>query len=447
VKADLPNHMNDYQGIRKLLKSYTYPAMINMVVLALYNIVDRIFIGQGAGSLAICGLALTLPYVSLLGTVGTLTGVGVAIRIPTAISLGNLRLACKILGNAVILNLILSGILIILSFSYLDNILSAFGGSEQTIPYARNYLNILIPGSLLTNLNFTFSNAIRTSGFSRKSMTITLTGVIGNIILDPIFIFGFNMGIEGAAIATVLSMSVSSILIAIHFFTRSTPLKLSLTCFKPQLLILLSIIGIGMAAFIMNITTGMVNIIMNRYLVNYGGDYAIGAYGIISCYSILIAMLLMGTCQGMQPLLNYNYATGHTHFVKYTLKTAIQIGSYLACTGFLAGEIGAPWLVKAFTNDAELLKISTQGLRLTFIAMPLTGLQVIVTSYFQSIRQAPKAITMNISRQFIFLIPALGLFSHQWGLTGIWLAIPFADLMATLIAIFFLYRNRLVSSL
>lgn len=169
-----------------------------------------------------------------------------------------------------------------------------------------------------------------------------LTGVIGNIILDPIFIFGFNMGIEGAAIATVLSMSVSSILIAIHFFTRSTPLKLSLTCFKPQLLILLSIIGIGMAAFIMNITTGMVNIIMNRYLVNYGGDYAIGAYGIISCYSILIAMLLMGTCQGMQPLLNYNYATGHTHFVKYTLKTAIQIGSYLACTGFLAGEIGAP---------------------------------------------------------------------------------------------------------
>lgn len=140
MKADLPNHMNDYQGIRKLLKSYTYPAMINMVVLALYNIVDRIFIGQGAGSLAICGLALTLPYVSLLGTVGTLTGVGVAIRIPTAISLGNLRLACKILGNAVILNLILSGILIILSFSYLDNILSAFGGSEQTIPYARNYL-------------------------------------------------------------------------------------------------------------------------------------------------------------------------------------------------------------------------------------------------------------------------------------------------------------------
>ncbi len=298
MKADLPNHMNDYQGIRKLLKSYTYPAMINMVVLALYNIVDRIFIGQGAGSLAICGLALTLPYVSLLGTVGTLTGVGVAIRIPTAISLGNLRLACKILGNAVILNLILSGILIILSFSYLDNILSAFGGSEQTIPYARNYLNILIPGSLLTNLNFTFSNAIRTSGFSRKSMTITLTGVIGNIILDPIFIFGFNMGIEGAAIATVLSMSVSSILIAIHFFTRSTPLKLSLTCFKPQLLILLSIIGIGMAAFIMNITTGMVNIIMNRYLVNYGGDYAIGAYGIISCYSILIAMLLMGPAKG-----------------------------------------------------------------------------------------------------------------------------------------------------
>lgn len=441
-----PNHINDEQGIRKLLKSYAYPAMLNMVVLALYNIVDRIFIGQGAGPLAICGLALTLPFVSLLGTIGTLTGAGAAARISNAVSLKNNRLACNILGNAALLALILSSVLIMLSFGYLDIILSAFGGSAQTIPYARDYLNILIPGSLLTNLNFTFSNAIRISGFPRKSMTITLIGVIINIILDPVFIFGFNLGIEGAAIATVLSMAVTSVLLAFHFRSVSTPLKLNLACCKPQLLILIHIIGTGMAAFIMNITTGMVNIIMNRYLVNYGGDYAIGAYGIISCYSILTAMLLMGICQGMQPLLNYNYATGRTHFVQYTLHTAIRIGSFWACGIFLLGEIGAPWLVQAFTNDPELLKISEQGLRLTFITMPLIGIQVIVTSYFQSIRQAPKAITMNISRQFVFLIPALGLFSRQWGLTGIWLAIPFADLMATLIALFFLYRNRLTVS-
>lgn len=436
-----PNHIDDLQGIRKLFKSYAYPAMLNMVVMALYNIVDRIFIGQGAGPLAICGLALTLPCVSLLGTIGTLAGVGGATRISTAISLNNPRLACKILGNAVFLNLILSIGLILYSLCNLDLILRAFGGSEQTIPYAHSYLAILIPGSLLTNLNFTFSNAIRASGFPRKSMIITLTGVIANIILDPIFIFGFNLGIRGAAYATVLSMCISSILIGLHFIGKPNTLKLSFGCFKPQLLILVSIIGIGMAAFIMNITTGMVNIIMNRYLENYGGDYAIGAYGIISSYSILISMLLMGICQGMQPLINYNYATGRTHLVRHTLKTAIHTGSLIAFVGFIISETCAPWLVQAFTNNSELLRTSELGLRLTFLAMPLIGLQVIVTSYFQSIRQAPKAIIMNISRQFVFLIPALGLFSRQWGLIGIWLAIPFADIMATLIALYFLRRK------
>lgn len=416
--------------------------MINMIVMALYNIVDRVFIGQGAGPLAICGLALTLPCVSLMGTVGTLTGVGGAARISTAIALKNQRLACNILGNALFLNLVLSAVLIIFSLCYLDDILLAFGGSEQTIPYARDYLTIVIPGSLLTNLNFTFCNAIRASGYSRKSMMIILTGVIANLLLDPVFIFGFHLGIQGAAIATVLSVCISSALVLLHFGGKRNTLRLSSSCLKPQLFVLISIIGIGMAPFIMNITTGMVNIIMNRYLENYGGDFAIGAYGIISSYSIVISMLLMGICQGMQPILSYHYATGRKALMHYTLRRAILTGSLIACSGFVAGELLAPWMVKAFTWDPELLRISEEGLHLTFLAMPLLGLQIITTSYFQSIRQAPKAIIMNMSRQFIFLIPALGLFSRQWGLTGIWLAIPFADLMATGIALLFLRRVK-----
>lgn len=436
-----PNHINDTQGARKLLKRYAYPAMINMVVPTLYNIIDRIFIGQGAGAMAICGLALTLPYVSLLGTVGTLTGVGSASRISTAISSGNPQLAGKILGNALFLNIVLSAVLIFLSFIYLDPILLAFGGSEQTIPYARSYLQILIPGSLLANLNFTLFNAMRTSGYSRKAMTITFIGLIINIILDPILIFGFKLGIEGAAIATVISLFICFFLIIVHFFRQPETFWLTPSCFRPHPLILLSIIGIGMAAFIMNITTGMVNIIMNRYLVHNGGDYAIGAYGIISCYSILVSTLLMGICQGMHPLLSYHYATGHTHLMKYVLKNAIRLGSLITCIGFLIGEIGADELVKVFTNDSTLQEISATGLQLSFLAMPLVGLQIIVTSYFQSIRQAPKAIVMNISRQFVFLIPALSFFSHRWQLTGIWLAIPATDLMATGIALFFLLSS------
>lgn len=435
-------HTQEHQSIHKLFRSYAFPAMLNMVVMALYNIVDRIFIGQGAGAMAICGLALTLPCVSLLGTIGTLTGVGAVGRMATAISLGNNRLACRILGNATTLNLILSGIVILLAWSFLDPILLAFGGSEQTVPYAHKYLTVLIPGSLLTNLNFTFCNGIRAAGFPRKSMMIILTGVVVNIILDPIFIFGFKMGIEGAAIATVLSMCVSSVMILFFFNGRSNTLRLTPDCFKPQLLLLVSIIGVGMAAFIMNITTGMVNIIMNRYLENYGGDYAIGAYGIISGYSIQVSMLLMGICQGIQPIVSYCYGSGKRHLVKRALWMAIRTGSIIACIGFIIGETMAPWLVKAFTSDPTLLQLSETGLRLTFLAMPLIGFQIVVTSYFQAIRQAPKAITMNISRQFIFLIPALGLFSGEWGLMGIWLAIPFADVMATLIAVIFLMRDK-----
>lgn len=434
--------ISDKQAIRKLFRSYAYPAMINMIVMALYNIVDRIFIGQGAGPMAICGLALTLPCVSLLGTIGTLTGVGTAARISTAISFKNYNLGCKILGNATFLNLVLSVGLIIYSLCNLDMILLAFGGSEQTIPYARQYLSIIIPASLLTNLNFTFCNAIRASGFPRKSMLIVLTGVVANIILDPIFIFGFDMGIGGAAIATVLSMCISSLLIAVHFISKENPLRLSIRCFNPQILILVSIIGVGMAAFIMNITTGMVNIIMNRYLENYGGDYAIGAYGIISSYSILVSMLLMGICQGMQPIVSFNYATGRKQLMQETLRMAIRTGSLVACIGFVVGEVFAPSLVKAFTWDRQLLDMSAEGMRYTFVVMPLIGFQIIVTSYFQSIRQTPKAIIMNISRQFVFLIPALAVFSRLWGLTGIWLAIPFADLMATLIALFFIRKSK-----
>lgn len=442
-----PSHTTERTQIRKLFRSYAYPAMINMIVLALYNIVDRIFIGQGAGPLAICGLALTLPCVSLLGTVGTLTGVGGAARISAAISASNYKLATRVLGNAVFLNVAMNLILIVYSLFNLDKILLAFGGSEQTIPYAHSYLSILIPGSLLTNLNFTFCHAIRASGFPRKSMMIILTGVIANLILDPVFIFGFNMGIRGAAIATVISMCISSVLIFSHFTGKQNTLRLVRLSFRPDLMILLTIIGVGMAAFIMNITTGMVNIIMNRYLVNYGGDYAIGAYGIISSYSILVSMLLMGICQGMQPIISYHYATGHREVLHDTLKYAIGIGSLIASAGFIISETGATWLVKAFTWDPQLRDISAEGLRYTFLAMPLVGFQIIVTSYFQSIRQAPKAITMNISRQFVFLIPALSLFSIWWGLTGIWLAIPFADLMATLIALFFILRQARTSTL
>lgn len=436
------NDLLEKQDVGKLLRSYIVPAMINMVVMALYNIVDRIFIGQGAGAMAICGLALTLPCVSLMTTIGTLTGVGAASRVSFALTFRNVPLACRALGNALFLNIVLTVSLIILALCHLDTILFAFGGSEQTIPYAHKYLSIIIPGSLLTNLNFTCCNAFRAAGFSHKSTMIILTGVIVNILLDPILIFGFRLGIEGAAIATVISMAVSSALILKHFRHPVNSLRLRIGDFSPHIPLLVSIVAIGMAAFVMNITTSMVNIIMNRYLVNYEGDYAIGAYGIISCYTVLIATLMMGICQGMQTIVSYNFGTGNFLRTRRTLELSVQTGTFIVCTGFIVGELFAPRLVSFFTSNETLITLSTSGLRLTFLMMPLIGYQIIATSFFQSIDKAPQAIVMNISRQFVFLIPALGIFSRLWGLTGIWLAIPFADFMATVITTIFLSREK-----
>lgn len=430
------------QNVGKLLRAYAVPAMINMIVMALYNIVDRIFIGQGAGALAISGLALTLPCVSLLGTIGTLTGVGAAARISVALGRKNILWAERILGNAIVLNILVTLGLILYSMFHLDMILLAFGGSEQTIPFAHKYLWIMIPVSLITNLNFLFCSSIRAAGNPKKSMIIIMTGVLANVILDPILIFGFHLGIEGAAIATALSMCISSGFIIRHFIGKTAVLRIRFRSFFPNYTILRNIIGVGMAAFIMNITTSMVNIIMNRYLVNYGGDFAIGAYGIISCYTILIATMMMGICQGMQPIISYNYGAGKKKRVKDTLRMAIRTGSFIVCIGFLITELFAPWLVQAFTSNPELIRLSTTGLRITSCLLPLIAFQIVATSFFQAINKSPKAIFMNISRQFLFLIPALMIFSRQWGLTGIWFAIPFADGMATLVTTTFLWLEK-----
>ena len=352
-----PQQVDGQKDARQLFRDYVYPAMANMIVLALYNMVDRIFIGQGAGPLAICGLALTLPCVALLGTVGTLTGAGAAAGLLPARGAGDRRFAAKMLGNALALNAALSTVLVAVSLAWLDEILLAFGASEATVPYARQYLQVLIPGSLVGNLNFTFCHAIRASGFARRSMGITVAGVVANMVLDPVFIFGFGMGIRGAAIATVLSMGVSSALIARHFLGWQNPLRLRGASFKPHVLTLLSVIGIGMAPFIMNITTGMVNIIMNRYLVNHGGDYAIGAYGIISCYSILVSMLLMGICQGMQPIAGYNYGARKYERVREAFFFAVKNGTvFLTCLAVLGFSLaGTAFPTFAMDPQLELL--------------------------------------------------------------------------------------------
>lgn len=426
------------EPIGKLLLDYSIPAIVGMVVASLYNVVDRVFIGQGVGPMAISGLALTFPLMALVAAVGTLIGVGASSRMSIVLGMKDMPWARNILGNAFFLTFIMSAILVIPAMIFLDDILRLFGGSDQTIPYAVDYLRIVIPGSVLTNLSFSFSGLMRASGYPKKSMLTILIGVVLNVILDPIFIFVFDMGIKGAAVATVISMFVSAVFVMIHFFDKRSFVHFEKGAFRLKARIIKNIVSIGLAPFLMNTAACVVNILMNNLLVKNGGDLAIGAFGIINSYGILVVMTVMGLCQGMQPIMGYNYGAGKLKRLKETLKLSIRVSVIIMCVGFVAGELFPRQLATAFTNDDELIGLTTHGIRIVFMLFPLIGFQIIVANFFQSIGKAKQAIFMSLSRQVVFLMPFLYIFGELWGLTGVWLALPASDLTATIVAVFFL---------
>ncbi len=428
--------------IGSLLLHYSVPAIVGMVVASLYNIVDRVFIGQGVGPLAISGLALTFPLMTLIAAIGTLVGVGASARLSIVLGMKDIKWARNILGNAFILTFVLSTVFITIAMIYLPEILVAFGGSEQTIPYAIDYLKIVIPGSVLTNLSYSFSGMMRASGYPQKSMYTILIGVVLNVILDPLFIFGFGLGIQGAAIATVISMFVSAVFVMSHFFNPKHVVHFEKGCMHLRGYIIRNITSIGMAPFLMNVAACGVNIIMNHQLVRQGGDLAIGAYGILNSYAILIVMSVMGLCQGMQPIVGYNYGAQKYKRMKDTLLLTLRVGTLIMVIGFVVCELFPGLLVSAFTSDPGLKSMAVKGIRLAFIMLPVVGFQIIISNFFQSISKAPKAIFMSLSRQVIFLIPSLYLFSKWFGLTGVWLSIPFSDLLAALVALILILREK-----
>lgn len=432
------------EPVGRLLLSYSIPAIIGMVAASLYNIIDRIFIGQGVGPLAISGLTLTFPLMTLVTAIGTLIGVGASSRMSIVLGMKDLKWARNILGNAFVLTFMLSALLITLSMIFMDDILRVFGGSDHTIPFAKAYLYIVIPGSVLSNISYSFSGMMRASGYPQKSMYTILIGVGLNALLDPVFIFWLDMGIRGAATATVLSMFISSLFVMSHFFNPKHPVHFCRDCWKPSKKIVRNIVSIGMAPFLMNLAASAVHILMNHRLVANGGDLAIGAYGVINSYAILIVMCVMGLCQGMQPIVGYNYGAGKIKRMKDVLLLTIKVGFMIMTFGFLCCELFPGTLVRAFTTDPELSEMAARGLRLAFLMLPIVGFQIIVSNFFQSISKAPKAIFMSLSRQVIFLIPSLYFFSQWWGLTGVWLAMPFSDLVASIVAFFFLMGEKKV---
>ncbi len=420
------------EPILSLLLRYSIPAIIGTTAASLYNIIDRIFIGQGVGHLAISGLALTFPLMNLGIAFGTLVGVGAASV--TSIRLGEKKReeAINILGNAFILNIIIGLLYGITVLCFLDKILFAFGASRDTLPYAKEFMQILLMGNVISHVYFGLNNIMRSSGYPQKSMITMLITVALNLILAPIFIFWFKWGIKGAAIATVLAQFAGMLQVIWHFLQRGSSVHFTRKCFKLRFSNISAIFSIGLSPFMMHICAAIVIMIMNGSLVQYGGDMAVGAYGIINSVVGLFAMIIVGLNQGMQPIVGYNYGAGIYTRVLKTFKYAVIVATAITTTGFLIGIFFPHLIALSFTNHAGLVNLATRGLRITVLLLPIVGFQMVTSNFFQAIGKPKISIFLTLSRQVLFLIPALFVLPLLFGLDGVWMAAPVSDFVASL---------------
>ncbi len=418
-----------------LLWQYSVPAVAGMVVVSLYNVIDRIFIGRGVGPDAISGLAITFPLMNLSTALGVLVGAGAAARVSIMLGAKRLRDAQTILGNSLVLLLIFATIYITAFAIFLDPLLRAFGASERTLPYAHDFMSVLLPGMLLMNLSFSLNNIQRASGYPRRAMMTMILSAVANAILAPIFIFGLDMGIRGAALATDLAMAGTLIFVLWHFFDRRSNLHFTHGTYRLRRAVVISIIGIGAAPSLVNAAASLISFLINNTMYTYGGDNAVGAAGIFTTYASLITMIIIGICQGMQPVVGYNYGAGKLNRLRRAYMLTLAAATILSILGW-CGAFFIPGTIAAiFTTDADLINATSHGLSLALLAFIFVGFQIVSTNFFQSIGRVGKSIFLGLSRQVLFLIPLLLIMPGIWKLDGVWLSFPIADLFATAVTV------------
>lgn len=422
------------ERIRTLLKQYAIPAIIAMTASSLYNIVDSIFIGRGVGPFAISGLALTFPIMNLSTAFGTLVGVGSATLISMKLGEKDYDAAHRVLGNSVVLNIIVGIVITIVVLPFLDVILAYFGGSENTIGYAHEYMEIIIIGNTITHLYFGLNAMLRSTGHPREAMIATITTVVLNTALDALFIFVFDMGIRGVAIATVLSQLILLVGEVAIFCRKNEIVRLKRGIFKIYYAIARRAIQIGTAPFLLHLVSCFIVVLINRGLKEYGGDLAIGAYGIANRLVFIVVMIVLGFNQAMQPIAGYNYGAKQYDRVVRVLKLTCYAATVVTTTGFLVAMIFAEPLVALFTDHDSLQQLSAEGLRLMICMFPIVGAQMVISNFFQCIGKASKAILMSTSRQLLFLVPGLIIFPQFFGTWGVWISMPVSDVISTFVA-------------
>lgn len=426
-----------------LLLQYAIPAIVAMVASSLYNIVDGIFIGQGVGAGAIMGLAITMPIMNLSAAFGAMVGVGGSTLLSVKLGEKDYNFAAKILGNVITLNCIIGIGLGAVMLLFLDPILRFFGASDYTIPYARDFMVIVLIGNVFTHLFLGLNAMLRSSGKPKKAMKATIMTVIINIALAPLFIFVLHLGIRGAALATILSQLIVLLWQFKLFSNPNELIHLRRDTYRLERRIVTGSLSIGLSPFLINLCACLVVIIINKQLVSYGGDVAVGAYGIANRMMFFFVMVVIGINQGMQPIAGFNFGAKHYTRLNQVLKYAITIATGIWIVGFIVCVLLATPVASAFTNDEELLKEAAHALRVMNLVVPIIGFQMITIGFFQSIGKAGISIFLSLTRQLLFLVPLLLILPNFFGLDGIWYSVPIADgTSAITAAIVLIYHMR-----
>ena len=426
---------------------YALPAIIAQVAASLYNIIDSIFIGQGVGPLAISGLALTMPMMNLTAAFGAMIGAGSAALTSIRLGQGNKAAAERILGNVVLLNVLLGVVLMVFGLCYLDELLYFFGASDQTLPYAREYMEIILYGNVITHLYHGLNCMLRVAGYPNKAMNITILAVILNAILDAIFILWWDWGIAGSAWATVIAQLVAVVVQWVHFSDVKSFLRFRSEAFRLRWDIIKNIITVGMAPFMIQSCACVVVILVNNTLGEYGGDLSIGAYGIANRVAFLFTMVVMGFTMGMQPIVGYNYGARAYDRVLKTLWMTVGWSVATTTLGFLICEIFPYQVVHIFVSEdgsgsaTELIEASARGLRILVLMLPLVGFNIVAGNLFQHIGKPKRAILLSVSRQMLFLVPLIIFLPRHLGADGVWYSIPIADFASTLLAALLLFQQ------
>lgn len=432
------------QPIHKLLWKYALPAIIAMTAASLYNIVDSIYIGHGCGALALGALTVAKPFMDICAAFGSLVGVGASSLLAIYLGEKDYERANRVLGNVIVMNVLLSAVVMVVGLIWLDPILMAFGASEDTLDYAHEYMEIILYGNILTHIYFGLNAMLRSAGHPRFSMVATIVAVTVNIILDPIFIFGLDMGVRGAALATVISQAVAVVWQLTKFLDRSELVRFHRGIWRLNREITHRALAIGMSPFLYNIAHCFVVIIINNQLKNYGGDLAIASYGVINRLTFVFAMMVMGLNQGMQPIAGYNYGAQQYDRVQRSFTLTCLYATGVMAVVFILGECFPRLVTEMFTHDPELISLTIRPMRIICSTMLIIGFQMVTGNLFTSIGMAGKAIFLSLTRQVLYLIPlALWLplvFSDP--LNGVWWSIPVSDTMSAITAVIVLLASR-----